>query len=329
MNMQTNELKHIVEAAILVADDPISVNRLISLFPEGAKPEKQDILNAIEELSSDCEQRGIELKKVGAGFRYQSKERYAEFLRKLYELKPPRYSRAVLETLSIIAYRQPVTRGDIEDVRGVSVSTEIMRTLLNRQWVKEVGFKEVPGRPALYATTKEFLAYFNLKTIREMPELQQKRELEEIAKDNQINLPLEQLSSDQAIAEGVSVDDADGDNVDAKVVELQADDTLATAVALDVADDATVKGNEDTDHGEATSADDDAVDNVSVEPEPIDDGVVDNKSVEAESAEDEAIDDKSIGVESIDGEAVDNELVEVEAAEDEAIDTKEYKEVSA
>ena len=195
MNNQSNELKQIIEAAILVADDPISINRIVSLFPDGAKPQKKDILDAIEALSGDCEHRGIELKKVGSGYRYQSKERYAELLRKLYELKPPRYSRAVLETLSIIAYRQPVTRGDIEDVRGVSVSTEIMRTLLNRQWVKEVGFKDVPGRPALFATTKEFLAYFNLKSIREMPELQLKRELEEIARDNQITLPLEDNTS--------------------------------------------------------------------------------------------------------------------------------------
>lgn len=199
MNKQANELKQIVEAAILVADDPISINRITTLFPDGTAPDKEEILKAIDELTVDCEGRGIEIKKVGGGYRFQSKERYAGFLRKLYELKPPRYSRAVLETLSIIAYRQPVTRGDIEDVRGVSVSTEIMRTLLNRQWVKVVGHRDVPGRPALYATTKEFLAYFNLKTIREMPELQQKRELAEIARDNQISLPLDEPEPETAV----------------------------------------------------------------------------------------------------------------------------------
>ena len=248
MNSQVNELKRIVEAAILVSDDPISINRITSLFPDGAKPEKAEVMAAIEELSADCEQRGIELKKVGNGYRFQSKERYAEFLRKLYELKPPRYSRAVLETLSIIAYRQPVTRGDIEDVRGVSVSTEIMRTLLNRQWVKEVGFKDVPGRPALFATTKEFLAYFNLKTIREMPELQQKRELEEIAKDNQITMPFDDPELNQN-EESDTTKAKDSQVIDAELVEiksseldvnedLSAADTIATQKHAEVDADA-------------------------------------------------------------------------------------------
>lgn len=191
MSKPNNELKNIVEAAILVADDPLSIRQILSLFPGNAKPGKNEIRAAIDLLTDECEERGIELKKVGNGFRYQSKKQYADWLRKLYEQKPPRYSRAVLETLSIIAYNQPVTRGDIEDIRGVSVSTDIMRTLLARSWVKEVGFKAVPGRPALYATTKEFLDYFNLKSLRELPTLQQRRELEEVAKDNQIQLPIE------------------------------------------------------------------------------------------------------------------------------------------
>jgi segregation and condensation protein B len=229
MSNQAKELKQIVEAAILVADDPISINRIISIFPDGAKPLRQDILSAIEELSADCSKRGIELNKVGSGYRYQSKKRYAEFLRKLYELKPPRYSRAALETLSIIAYKQPVTRGDIEDVRGVSVSTDIMRALLNRHWVKEVGFKDVPGRPALYATTKEFLAYFNLKTIREMPELQQKRELEEIARDNQITLPLDELVSDEESSAAIDAETLDGENRQADTGELVSNKTISTA----------------------------------------------------------------------------------------------------
>ncbi len=224
-----NELKQIVEAAILVADDPVSVSRIISLFPDTAKPGKQEILAVIEELTTDCEQRGIEIRKIGGGYRFQSKERYAEFLRKLYELKPPRYSRAVLETLSIIAYRQPVTRGDIEDVRGVSVSTEIMRTLLNRQWVKVVGHKEVPGRPALYATTKEFLAYFNLKTIREMPELQRKRELEEIARDNQISLPLGEPVADSDRAEIGDLHDQDDGSSIPLITQPNTDESRITA----------------------------------------------------------------------------------------------------
>ena len=301
MNKQINELKRIIEAAILVSDDPISINRLISLFPEGAKPEKPEIMAAIEELSADCEQRGIELKKVGSGFRFQSKERYAEFLRKLYELKPPRYSRAVLETLSIIAYRQPVTRGDIEDVRGVSVSTEIMRTLLNRQWVKEVGFKDVPGRPALYATTKEFLAYFNLKTIREMPELQQKRELDEIAKDNQISLPLDQASTDQDSTQvtdhdsiqATQVQASDEHDQDANVVELHADDASASSNTLDY-ENATISNNEVAlDHDELDLVEDESIEADFVEAESKQDEPGENESIENESGEDELIEDET------------------------------------
>ena len=227
MTESNNELKNIIEAAILVADDPLSINQIVSLFPGNAKPDKKEIQEAIDLLTNECENRGIELKKVGNGFRFQSKEQYAPWLRKLYEQKPPRYSRAVLETLSIIAYNQPVTRGDVEDVRGVSVSTDIMRTLLSRGWVKEVGFKAVPGRPALYATTKEFLDYFNLKTLRELPTLQERRELEEIAKDNQIQLPIEpelleastkDESSEESLAQVETIDDEQSE------VNTQSDD---------------------------------------------------------------------------------------------------------
>ncbi len=214
MSEANKELKNIIEAAILVADDPLSIKQMISLFPDNASPDKKSIQQAIDQLSEDCTERGIELKKVGSGYRFQSKEQYAPWLRKLYEQKPPRYSRAVLETLSIIAYKQPVTRGDIEEVRGVSVSTEIMRTLLARGWVKEVGFKAVPGRPALYATTKVFLEYFNLKSIRELPRLQEKRELDEIAKDNQIQLPIEETDVEPGEQLIETSDDSDHNNAD-------------------------------------------------------------------------------------------------------------------
>ncbi len=228
-----NEIKNIVEAAILVADDPLSINQIISLFPSNAKPDKKEIQAAIDLLGSECEGRGIELKKVGNGFRFQSKEKYAPWLRKLYEQKPPRYSRAVLETLSIIAYNQPVTRGDIEDVRGVSVSTDIMRALLARGWVKEVGFKAVPGRPALYATTKQFLDYFNLKSLRELPTLQERRELEEIARDNQIQLPIEpELLESSADNEGIAeanIERDQNDNIDTDS-ELETDELKEAAV---------------------------------------------------------------------------------------------------
>ena len=234
MSEANKELKNIIEAAILVADDPLTIRQMISLFPDSAKPDKKEIQAVIDELVEDCAERGIELKKVSNGFRFQSKEQYAPWLRKLYEQKPPRYSRAVLETLSIIAYKQPVTRGDIEDVRGVSVSTEIMRTLLARSWVKEVGFKAVPGRPALYATTKEFLDYFNLKSIRELPTLQERRELEEIAKDNQIQLPLEENNIETAELNAENRPSADQthqvETVDNDVTESETEELKEAAV---------------------------------------------------------------------------------------------------
>ncbi len=132
----------------------------------------------------------MELKKIGSGYRFQSRERYAPWLRRLNEGRPPRFSRAQLETLSIIAYRQPVTRGDIEEIRGVSVSPDIIRALLERGWIREVGHRDVPGKPALIATTQEFLAYFNLTSLRELPELSAKREISEIAEELNLTLPV-------------------------------------------------------------------------------------------------------------------------------------------
>ncbi len=149
-----------------------------------------DELNAIlDQLASDYHGRGIELVSVANGYRFQTQVQYASTLRRLRELRPPRYSRALLETLAIIAYRQPVTRGDVEEVRGVAVSTDIMRALLERGWVRQMGEREVPGRPALYGTTTDFLEYFNLASIQQLPELADQRDLAEIAKDLNILLP--------------------------------------------------------------------------------------------------------------------------------------------
>ncbi len=146
MSEQPSELKNIVEAALLAAEEPLSVSALASLFPEDAKPSVEQLKEVFEQLDRDYEGRGVELRRVGKGYRFQSREKYSPWLRKLSEGRPPRYSRAFLETLAIIAYRQPVTRGDIEEIRGVTVSSDIMRQLLDRDWVKEVGHRDVPGR---------------------------------------------------------------------------------------------------------------------------------------------------------------------------------------
>ncbi len=171
MSISFQELKNVVEAAILTSEVPVSTKQIQSIFPDDDCPDNLTVERVLLELQRDCEERGIELKKLGDGYRFQSRPEYAQWLCKLSEIRPRRYSRALMETLSIIAFRQPVTRGDIENIRGVSVSTEIMRTLLSNEWIEQAGHKEVPGRPALFRTTRQFLEYFNLESLDELPSL--------------------------------------------------------------------------------------------------------------------------------------------------------------
>jgi segregation and condensation protein B len=180
MSLSPEQIKNILEAALMAAGQPLSIDRLLSLFLDEQQPSRDQIREALKTLAEDCEKRGVELKEVNSGFRFQARQDYAPWISRLWEEKPPRYSRALLETLSLIAYRQPITRGEIEDVRGVSVSTNIIKTLLERDWVKVVGHRDVPGKPAMYATTKEFLDYFNLKNLSELPTLAEIRDIDTI-----------------------------------------------------------------------------------------------------------------------------------------------------
>ncbi len=156
------------------------MQNLQGLFAEGEEPEKDEIAAALQDLEADCRDRSVELKQVASGYRLQVKPEFATWISRLWEEKPKKYSRALLETLALIAYRQPTTRGDIEQVRGVAVSSEIIRTLMEREWVRVVGHRDVPGRPALYATTKQFLDYFNLKSLEELPPLDEIRDLDSL-----------------------------------------------------------------------------------------------------------------------------------------------------
>lgn len=167
------ELKHIVEAALLAAAQPLTLNELAGLFEEHERPSDKAIRAALDELALDCQSRAVELKQVASGFRLQVKAAFAPWVSRLFEERPARYSRAFLETLAIIAYRQPVTRGEIEEIRGVAVNSQIIRTLLERGWIDVVGYKEVPGRPGLLATTPAFLDYFNLSSLTDLPPLQE------------------------------------------------------------------------------------------------------------------------------------------------------------
>lgn len=169
-----SKLKQIIEGALMAADEPLSVDQLARLFAHGeldSAEGRAQIRDTLKALESEAEGRGYELKRVASGYRYQVRQELSEWISRLWEEKPPRYSRALLETLALIAYRQPVTRGDIEQVRGVSVSQNIMRTLLERGWIRAVGQREVPGKPSLYGTTRAFLDYFDLKSLDELPPL--------------------------------------------------------------------------------------------------------------------------------------------------------------
>jgi len=177
--MEISELKHVIEAALFAAGRPVSLDELRGLFGIGDKaPPKGDIRKAIAQLQQDCEGRGLEIAEVASGYRAQVRASMSPWLAKLWEIRPPRYSRALMETLAIIAYRQPVTRGDVEDVRGVSVTPNIIRTLLERGWVSVVGHRDVPGKPEMFGTTRDFLDYFGLKTLDELPELDELKDLD-------------------------------------------------------------------------------------------------------------------------------------------------------
>jgi len=179
-------LRKIVEGAILAAAQPITVARILELFDEEVAPEKDEVLAALQDIQADNGERGFELKEVASGWRFQVREELAPWVNRMWDEKPQKYSRALLETLSLIAYRQPITRGDIEEIRGVAVSSHIMKTLMERDWVKVVGHRDVPGRPSLYATTRQFLDYFNLKNLEDLPSLSEIRDLDEM--NNVLNL---------------------------------------------------------------------------------------------------------------------------------------------
>ena len=177
--MERPPLKNILEAALMAAGSPLSLERMQSLFDDHEQPKSSELKQALTEIRQDLLGRGIELLEVASGYRLQVRTEVAPWVARLWEERPQRYSRALLETLALIAYRQPITRGDIEDVRGVVVSSQMMKTLLERDWVRIVGYRDVPGRPAMYATTKEFLDYFGLQSLDDLPSLMEIRELED------------------------------------------------------------------------------------------------------------------------------------------------------
>jgi segregation and condensation protein B len=191
MSEDNSELKNIIEAALLVAGQPLTVDKMLTMFPTDSPPTREEIRDVLEQIAEEYAERVVELKQIDRSWRFQTRDKYAPWITRLAEERPVRYSRALLETLAIIAYRQPVTRGDIENIRGVSVSTDIIKTLLGREWIRQVGIRNVPGRPALYGTTREFLEHFNLKTLEELPPLSALRDLDVISNELNLRLDLE------------------------------------------------------------------------------------------------------------------------------------------
>jgi segregation and condensation protein B len=183
--MEIEELQPILEAAVMASDAPISVERLTVLFALSGEdaPSGDEIRAALEALQASYQGRGVELVEVAGGYRFQTREQYADWVNRLWEERKPRYSRALLETIAIIAYRQPITRGEIEAIRGVAVSTGIIKTLHDREWIKIVGHRDVPGRPAIYATTRQFLEYFGLTSLAALPTLAELKDFDEVNPD--------------------------------------------------------------------------------------------------------------------------------------------------
>ena len=214
-------LEQIIEAALLAAGEPLSVNRLAGLFNEAARPSNAEIGQALDRLAEQCANRGVELKQVASGWRLQVRADLEPWVSRLWEERPRGYSRALLETLALIAYRQPITRGEIEDVRGVSVSTNIIRTLQEREWIHVVGHRDVPGKPALFGTTRQFLDYFNLQSLDELPTLSEIRDIGDIEPELDLE-PANEAPGDED-EPGVTADDAPA-QVDPSSADADEDD---------------------------------------------------------------------------------------------------------
>ncbi|AMO55862.1 segregation and condensation protein B [Endozoicomonas montiporae] len=231
--MEIEQLQRILEGALLASNKPLTLEHMMALFPEEEAPDANAFREALVALSESCEGRGFELKQVASGYRFQVRQELATWVGRLWEEKPQRYTRALLETLALIAYRQPITRGEIEEIRGVSVSSNIVRTLQEREWIRVVGHRDVPGRPAMFATTRQFLDYFNLQNLNELPPLSEIRDLEKMAKQltetpEQGSLEVEPAETTEAVDasevhEVIDVEEQSAAALFAELDEMEAD----------------------------------------------------------------------------------------------------------
>lgn len=261
--MNEHDLKYIIEATLLAAGKPVTTQQLLELFDERERPTPELLSTALGMLAGDYENRGIELVEVASGWRIQVRPRAGEFVSRLWQERPAKYSRALLETLALVAYRQPITRSEIEEIRGVSISSTIMRTLQERNWIRTVGHREVPGRPELLGTTREFLDYFGLKSLDQLPTLAELKDIETIGV--QLELPADPAPTAQAEGEG-----------EAEAAAATGEETVASgeeaAASTEAQDEASEE--ESGDEGEATEE---------VSAEASDDGGNDDSELSADA----------------------------------------------
>ena len=246
--MQIEQLKPIIEAALLASSQPMTVHQLGDLFNEADDVSQEQIAKVLEALAEDCDGRGVELKQVASGFRYQVNQEVHPWISRMWTEKPSRYSRALLETLALIAYRQPITRPEIEQIRGVVVSSNIIKTMEEREWIRVVGYRDVPGKPALFGTTRSFLDYFNLKSLDQLPPLSEIRDME----DPQLRFEQEPLTV--RIARDLPIDPDEEPPVDA--TDADETDTGDTDIEHDVPVDPDAEPPVDASHAGATDTDD-------------------------------------------------------------------------
>lgn len=243
--MEQQKLKNIIEAILLSAEKPLKVNQIEILFAgDNDAPTRDEIRKVLAELQEDYKTRGFDLIQVASGYRIQVKQDYSQWVGRLWEEKPARYSRALLETIALIAYRQPITRGEIEEVRGVSVSSNIIKTLMEREWIKVLGHKDVPGKPALYGTSKEFLDYFNLKSLDELPTLAEIKDLDQIHQELDLDGSNAEAANEAAVdeagaeVEAETVDTETGLTDDVSDVETETSDEQAAESSDEIIDEA-------------------------------------------------------------------------------------------
>lgn len=240
MTLERSHLKRIVEAALFASGQPMSLEKLGELFYEEERPSIEAFREVLADIEADYCERGVQLKEVASGYRFQACHDVGEWVSRLWEEKPQRYSRALLETLALIAYRQPITRGEVEDIRGVSVSSHIVKTLLEREWVRVLGYRDVPGRPAMYGTTKAFLDYFNLKSLEQLPTLAEVRDLDKISAELDARLQQNQPQAALPLEATIAIADAVIDTNTSIIADVSTDandsEPAATETPVDVAD---------------------------------------------------------------------------------------------